>query len=138
MSKRVLIIDDDPGIRRMIRVNLECIGHEVFDAPDGAVGMAEFKRRNYDLIICDINMPNKDGLEMIRQLRASKQSVSILAISGNTSQYGFNYLPSAIDFGANWTLEKPFNGAEIIGAVQSILIPEDLVKSDKVVGKPPG
>jgi CheY-like chemotaxis protein len=79
---RILLIDDDEPVRTTLRLTLEHFGHTVIEARDGTEGLALFQHANADLVITDIVMPEKDGLEVLRELRRMHPSVKIIAISG--------------------------------------------------------
>ncbi|MCY2965376.1 MAG: response regulator [Planctomycetota bacterium] len=135
---RVLVIDDDAKIRRLIRRSLERINLVVDEAENGEQGLRQFVAEPADLVICDINMPEKNGLETIIHLRRSAPLLPILAISGGISVYGMDYLPDAATFGAAWTLRKPFSVADVQGVVMSILakpkLPPNEGKKDRRIG----
>src|SRR5437868_3583695 len=80
----VLVIDDDPQYRRMVRAMLESSGHDVRSANDGNDGIESFTERRPDLVITDMIMPELDGIETIRVLRDLDPSVPIIAISGGS------------------------------------------------------
>src|SRR3954462_13825678 len=81
---RILIIDDNEQLRAFCREVLEAEGHVVDDAPDGDVGVQMFNQHPSDLVLCDIFMPNKDGIETIQELTAQYFGVKIIAISGGS------------------------------------------------------
>ena len=81
MSK-ILVLEDDAKLSEVLRETLEAAGHEVTEAPDGDVGLKQFKLAPADLVIADIFMPEKDGLEVIRELKSDFPDVKIIAISG--------------------------------------------------------
>lgn len=79
---RVLVIDDDPGIRDVCREILEQAGYSVDVAPDGAVGLKMFASAPYQVVLCDIFMPNMDGIETISELVRTYVAVTVVAMSG--------------------------------------------------------
>jgi DNA-binding response OmpR family regulator len=117
---RVLIIDDDAQVRQVCRAVLEQDGFEVDDAADGVTGLAKFDSRPADIVLCDIFMPNKDGIETIQELTRTYFDVKVLAISGGAPGLP-DYLPSARVFGAASVLQKPFTPAELLAAVRGVL-----------------
>jgi len=118
---RVLVIDDDPSVRDMIREVLEGEGHEISVAEDGVAGSLLFQRMPFDLVITDIVMPNQDGLETIRVLHRERPDLPILAISGG-GRYAWNdVLETAALFGASQTLSKPFSVQALVTAVRDLL-----------------
>ena len=78
----ILIIDDDDQIRRVLRKTLERDGYDVADAPNGKEGIRLYRENPADLVITDIIMPEKEGIETIRELRRDFPEVKIIAISG--------------------------------------------------------
>ena len=72
----ILVADDDPHIREVVRFTLERAGHRVLEATDGAVALAEFARTPVDLIVLDIVMPEQDGLEVCRRIRRACSSTA--------------------------------------------------------------
>ena len=117
----ILIIDDDEQIRKTLRATLEREGHNVVEAPDGYHGVQLFRRKGADLVITDIVMPNKEGLETIRELREDCPDVKIVAISGGGVIEPRFYLYLAQKSGAVRTLAKPFNRSELLAAVDDLL-----------------
>ncbi|MBK6315232.1 MAG: response regulator [Blastocatellia bacterium] len=117
---RVLVIDDDPGIRDVCREILEQAGYSVDDAPDGAVGLKMFALAPYQVVLCDIFMPNMDGIETISELVRTYVAVSVVAMSGGAVGLP-DYLSSARKFGAVSELPKPFTAGELLDAVGSAI-----------------
>lgn len=119
--KRILVIDDDDQVRAMIRQMLEKAGYSVMEAQDGEVGMKLHRHNPADLIITDIFMPEKEGLETIRELRRDFPEVKIIAISGGGMTGALSYLSLAKGFGALRTIAKPFDRQELLATVKEIL-----------------
>ncbi|MBF0428246.1 MAG: response regulator [Magnetococcales bacterium] len=119
---QILIVDDDPAIRHLLREILEEEGHAVEDAPDGRVGLQRFRKKRPDLVMTDILMPEKDGVELIMELQEVGFKVRIVAMSGGGRglDAAFN-LRMAQDFGANRLLVKPFTRKQALEAVQEAL-----------------
>lgn len=118
---RILVIDDDEAIRLALRKMLEVDGHEVVEATDGAHGMRLFRENPTDLVITDILMPEKEGFEVIRELRRDHPDIKVIAISGSVSRGGPDFLPQAGDMGASLTIPKPFSKEQVLGAVRDAL-----------------
>jgi CheY-like chemotaxis protein len=78
---RVLVIDDSDNIRRTLKAMLESAGHHVAVACDGVDGVARFQDQSFDLVISDIVMPRKDGLQTVRELRQMTDEVPIIVMS---------------------------------------------------------
>lgn len=120
--KRILVIDDDDQLRQMIRQILERSNYEVLDAPNGKVGIDIYRREPLDLVITDIFMPEKEGLETIRELCREYPDIKIIAISGGSPKTeGFSSLQFAKGFGALRTLAKPFFREELLQVVRELL-----------------
>jgi DNA-binding NtrC family response regulator len=118
---RVLVIDDSAEIREVLRDTLELEGYEVVVAADGATGLWLHRQRPADLVITDIFMPEKDGIEIILELANESPSVKIIAMSGGGRMGNFDYLPFAEQFGAVRVLGKPFKSEQLLEAVRSAL-----------------
>lgn len=118
---RILVIDDDKFVRASIRVVLEGAGHEVSDASDAEVGLGLQRANPFDAVIVDLIMPDKEGLETIRELKTDFPSLPIIAISGGGEIVRKNFFHAAELFGAQLTLEKPFGGSELLEAVMRVL-----------------
>ena len=118
---KVLVIDDDPGFRRMIRMILSRMHHDVVEAQDGNEGLDLFKAERPDLVISDIVMPNKEGIQTILEIRALAPDARIIAMSGGGVSVGTGYLAAALKLGADLTLSKPFRPAELTAMVNQLL-----------------
>jgi len=118
----VLIIEDEADIRSLYRRVLEHAGYQVVEAPDGDVGIAFYRERHPDLVITDIIMPEKEGIETIMELRRDFPEVKIIAISGGGQAMDpTTYLQLAKGLGAAMTLAKPFSKQELLDAVHEVL-----------------
>lgn len=117
----ILIIDDDKVLRFALRAALECGGHEVMEAPDGQVGMDLFREKRPDLIITDILMPERDGIETITGLRKDYPDVKIIAISGGSPKMTIDLLEYAKILGAQHTMAKPIKPEKLLRAVEQVL-----------------
>jgi CheY-like chemotaxis protein len=118
----VLVIDDDADVRTIIRRAVQSEGHIVTEAGDGAEGLRLFKERPVDLVITDILMPEREGIETIIELRRQRPELPILAISGGspiTERDGL--LMSADLLGATRVLPKPFTLAELRAIIHGLL-----------------
>ncbi len=118
---RILIIDDEPQIRSMLRLMLERVGYEVAEAPDGIEGIRRYRENPSDLIITDLIMPNKDGIGMIIDLKKEFPKVKIIAMSGGGVNRPEGYLDGAKKLGAARTLTKPIDRDEMLKAVKETL-----------------
>ena len=118
---RILIIDDEPQIRSMLRLMLERDGYEVVEAPDGIEGIRAYRRKPADLIITDLIMPNKDGIGMIIDLQKEFPDVKIIAMSGGGLNKPEGYLKGAKKLGATCTLTKPIDREKMLRAVKNTI-----------------
>jgi DNA-binding response OmpR family regulator len=118
---KILIIDDDPGFRKMIDLALTRANHVVIVAKDGVEGVDRFKAESPDMVISDIVMPEKEGIETIREIRALSQSVPIVAMSGGGANVGLQYLDVAHKLGASEIISKPFRPSELVALVKQLL-----------------
>jgi CheY-like chemotaxis protein len=119
---RVLVIDDDPEIREVLGQALTSVGHSVFLAADGREGVNQCCATPVDVVITDLFMPNRDGLETIVELRREFPRIAIIAMSGATA--ATTTLSIARRLGAVAVLEKPFPPDQLLAAVQNVLHPE--------------
>jgi DNA-binding response OmpR family regulator len=118
---KILVIDDDAGMRRMIARILEGAGYDVLIAEDGLVGLKMFGEHVPDLVITDLLMPDKDGLETIRGIKSSGHDAKILATSGGWRTAQLDFLGVATEFGADRVLSKPFRSKELLNTVRQLL-----------------
>ncbi len=116
----VLVVDDEAPVRLILRKQLERAGHRVHEAENGAVALKFLTGKSIDVVITDILMPEKDGLETIMSLRTLYPKIKIIAISAPTNQL---YLQTAISLGAHAAFPKPFGLAEMEQAVEDLLEP---------------
>ena len=120
---RILIVDDEPHVRSMLERVLRKANHDVETAENGKEALYVQKERPVDLIVTDIIMPEKEGLETITELRKFFPAVKIIAISGGGRIGPAQYLKMAAILGADRTFSKPFNPSELIAAVEELLAP---------------
>lgn len=119
--KRILIIDDEPHILLMLKKMLEKAGYEIDLASNGVEGLDLFSKRPSDLVITDIIMPEKEGLETIRAMKRILPELKIIAMSGGGRLSASNYLETALIFGAKKIIEKPFSQQQMVSAVKELL-----------------
>jgi|NGEPerStandDraft_6_1074524.scaffolds.fasta_scaffold02608_2 CheY-like chemotaxis protein len=118
---KILVFDDEPSILLMIKKMLERAGHEVDMALNGREGMELLEKNKPDLVITDIIMPEKEGLETIMTLRKKYPEIKIIAISGGGRIGPEGYLPSAKHLGADMVFQKPLVQKEFMEAVALLL-----------------
>lgn len=118
---KILVFDDEPSILLMIKKMLEKAGHDVEIALNAREGMVLFEKNRPDLLITDIIMPEKEGLETIFELRRQFPELKIIAISGGGRIGPDGYLPGAKLLGANAVFTKPLVPKEFVQAVSDLL-----------------
>jgi DNA-binding NtrC family response regulator len=116
----ILIVDDEPGIRELLSMILESAGHSVVVAVDGIEAPKVLASREVEVVITDLLMPERDGLEFITEIRAKYPKVKIIAMSGGGHIARDSYLRIARNFGAHYILEKPFSQAGVLGAIEKV------------------
>jgi CheY-like chemotaxis protein len=117
----ILVIDDDPVLRRVVTLALEAAGHSVLRCENGRKAVAFLEHDHADLLVTDIVMPEMDGVETVRAVRQLDPDLPILAISGGGSFDPKDYLGIAKAFGATAVLPKPFRPAELLDLVTQLL-----------------
>ena len=114
-------MDDDELLRGALRVALEAAGYEVVEAADGDAGLRLQRDHPADLVLVDIFMPVRDGLEVIKALRVESPRAKIIAMSGGGKTGQIEVLRAAAAFGASRTLLKPFQPRELLNAIRELL-----------------
>lgn len=117
----ILVIEDDSEYRTMLRDMLELAGYRVIEADDGDIGMRLFREKKPDLTITDLIMPNKEGIELIMELRSEFPDAKIIAISGGGRADPDIFLEVAKNLGAQCALRKPFEREKLLEAVEKCL-----------------
>lgn len=118
---KILVVDDEIQIRGMLKAVLESAGHDVILAEDGNVGMKLFAEQAFDLVVTDLIMPDKEGLEMVTEIRKSRPETKIIAMSGGGRLGPTDYLKYAEKLGAHISLTKPFENQELVTCVEKLL-----------------
>jgi len=125
---RILVIDDDNLLRETVSTMLVAGGHEVILAVHGDDGVRLFQEQPIDLVVCDVFMPQKEGLETVQEIRRLSASVPIISMTGSftpepksSSGGDPDFLRMARAFGATQTITKPFRMADLLGLVRQCL-----------------
>lgn len=121
LQPRIVIIEDEQQIRRFVRAALEASGFEVHEAENGQRGLIETATRKPDILILDLGLPDMDGIEIIRDVRAWSQ-VPIIVLSARTNE---QQKVQALDAGADDYLSKPFGTAELLARIRAHLRRQD-------------
>jgi DNA-binding response OmpR family regulator len=113
MKRRVLIVDDEEVIRKFLKIHLAKLGFEVKEAADGEQAIDALGKDDFDLLICDILMPKKDGWEVIKEVKSNSKTkhlrVIVLTAKNEDSDMFKGY-----DLGANYYMTKPFTKAQLL------------------------
>jgi two-component system KDP operon response regulator KdpE len=126
---RVLVIDDEPQIRRFLGISLRAQGYEVALAADGKEGLEALATRGADLVVLDIGLPDIDGHEVLRELRQWSQAPVIML----TVRAGEAEKVAALDAGANDYVTKPFGTQELMARIRALLRPHAGTKEENTV-----
>lgn len=120
MAKKILIVDDQFGIRLLLQEVLSKEGYETFDAPNGAIALEIAQKESPDLVLLDMKIPGMDGLEILRNLRKMEIKTKVLMMTA----YGeLNLIQEAMELGALAHFTKPFDIDELRQVVKSQLNP---------------
>jgi DNA-binding NtrC family response regulator len=121
----IMVIDDDIQVRTILREMLEGDGHEVREAGNGSDGIKAFRKRSADLVLCDIFMPEKEGLQTIREMHDEFGRVKIVAMTGGHPQFRqVDVLHLAKKCGAVAALHKPIERRTLVDTLEEILAGE--------------
>jgi DNA-binding response OmpR family regulator len=120
MKRKVLIVDDEEVIRKFLRIHLDKLGYEVMEAADGEQAIEQLGKDDFDLLICDILMPKKDGWEVIKEAKSNPKTknlpVIVLTAKNEDSDMFKGY-----DLGANYYMTKPFTKAQLLYGLKLML-----------------
>ena len=115
---RILIIDDEPGVREILADVLTGLGHTVATCADGSSGFARFQKERFDLVITDLSMPGMSGLELARKIKAKRPKTPVILITGWGDRADTQ---GARANEADWLLTKPFDLDTVRGALRAVL-----------------
>jgi CheY-like chemotaxis protein len=118
-NPKILIVDDESSIRYLLSELLSSCGYDVATASDGDEALRCVVQEDFDLVLIDLIMPRKDGIETILELHARRPDTPVIAMSGGMHCGSTNFLPLATKLGARRTLAKPFGGRELLEAVEA-------------------
>ena len=114
----IAIVEDDESVRTSLKLNLELEGYKVIDAPDGEAGIELINKEKPDLIILDVMMPKKDGLQTCKELRNSGISTPIILLTARSAEID---KVLGLELGADDYLAKPFGMLELVARVKALL-----------------
>lgn len=119
----ILVIDDETELRNVIRKALSRSGHDVAEAENGSVALAMLHQNQaFDLVITDIFMPDTDGIQTLRQMKAEYPDLKVVVMSGGGNRIARDYLPMAKALGASLTVSKPFDPIEFADQINNLLV----------------
>ena len=121
--QQIILVDDDDSLRKMLRINLEQLNYEVFEARGGEEAIKMFTPEHPDVLITDIIMPGKQGLDIIGIFRLKYPGLKIIAMSGAGRIVKTEYLKMALARGADAVLEKPFTTDALAATLKQLLEP---------------
>ena len=114
---KILVIDDEPPIRKLLRMGLASQGYEVLEAPNGRIAL-ELLAQKPALVILDLGLPDVDGLELLRRIRQAQEDVPIVVLSSRDDEAG---KVAALDLGADDYVTKPFGMEELLARMRAAL-----------------
>jgi CheY-like chemotaxis protein len=117
---RVLVVDDDPQVLRLLRVNFELEGYDVASASGGNEALEAIAAEAPDLVVCDVMMPGMDGFEVVRRLRADDATSGLPIVMLSAKAMGAD-MRKGMEAGADEYVTKPFDPAELIDVVARLL-----------------
>ncbi|MCC7300241.1 MAG: response regulator [Verrucomicrobia bacterium] len=120
--KRILLVDDEEAIRKMVRVILGDELYEFAEAGNGMDAQVQLEKQPFDLIITDVIMPDCDGIELVMAVRRKLPDIKVIVMSGGGRVRAGHYLDLAGKLGAARVFEKPFDTAALRAAVQELLV----------------
>lgn len=115
---RVLVVDDEPPIRRFLRTSLSAQGYHVLEAENGGAALTMFGRNPPDVLVLDLGLPDIDGVEVIRRIRGNSSTVPIIVLSSRVDERG---KVQALDLGADDYVTKPFGTDELLARLRAAL-----------------
>ena len=130
---KVLIVDDEPRIRQLIREYLEHEGFACTEATDGSAALAQLSGASFDLVLLDIMMPFVDGMTCLKEMRARKLTVPVIMLTARGEEYD---RVAGLESGADDYIVKPFSPRELVARVKAVLsrtLPKDQSDSENFV-----
>lgn len=113
---RILVIDDEPAIRRFLRTSLSAQNYSVLEAEDGESGLAMLQRNAIDVLVLDLGLPGIDGLEVLKRMREGGSTVPVIVLSSRDDEKG---KVAALDLGADDYVTKPFGMEELLARIRA-------------------
>ncbi len=120
MAKKILIVDDSSSIRQMVGLTLKGVGHEIVEAVDGRDALDKAKAGGIDMVVTDLNMPNMDGITLIKELRALPAFKFTPILMLTTESQGSRKQEGKAAGATGWMV-KPFKPDQLLGIVKKVL-----------------
>jgi len=117
-APRIVVVEDEPAIRRGVADAMRACGYEVAEAADGVKGLAEASREDVDLVLLDLMLPRKDGLQVLRELRLSRPTVPVIVLTARGTE---DDRVRGLKMGADDYVVKPFSARELLARVEAVL-----------------
>ena len=113
MRRKILIVDDEEVIRKLLRIHLAKLGYEVKEAADGEQAMEQLGKDTFDLLICDILMPKKDGWQVLREVKSNPgtQNIPVIILTAKGEDIDMS---KGYSLGANYYMTKPFTKTQLL------------------------
>jgi len=124
MEHRILVVEDQRDIAELVRMHIRDLGHQVELAQDGDEGLAKARDGRYDLIVLDVMLPRRDGLDVVRQLRMERNPVPVLMLTARSAEID---RVLGLELGADDYLTKPFSIPELQARIKAILRRSELL-----------
>lgn len=118
---RILVVDDDPVIRGLLRVRLEALGHRVDEAEDGEEGIEAIRRGGVDLLVSDIVMPHKGGIEALIEIRGEFPDLKTIVVTGHSPTESEAFQNVVRHFGASRVFTKPLDIDRFLEAIDEMM-----------------
>ena len=120
MNKKILIIDDEEAIRKFLRIQLNKYGYMVKEAEDGEQAIEQLKKDHFDLLICDVLMPKKNGWEVLKEIRSNPRTRDIPVIVLTAKDEDDDDFFKGYELGADYYISKPFTKSQLLFGVNRI------------------
>lgn len=122
MAKTIMVVDDSASLRQVVGIALKSAGYEVIEAADGQIALSKLGDKKINLIVCDVNMPNMDGITFVRQLKqvASHKFTPVIMLTTESQE---SKKREGQEAGARAWVVKPFKPEVLLGAVQKLCLP---------------
>ncbi|KQV78596.1 two-component system response regulator [Massilia sp. Root351] len=122
MAKTIMVVDDSASLRQVVGIALKSAGYDVIEAADGQIALSKLGEKKVNLIVCDVNMPNMDGITFVRELKqqASHKFTPVIMLTTESQEAKKREGQAA---GAKAWVVKPFKPEVLLGAVQKLCLP---------------